>query len=158
MKTRISCNDPRSSHRMVLSVAWLLLTPLAAVPNAAVAETLTVRVENLFTSSGHVLIALYDNANAFQSGDDKALRREKLPVDDSLEVVWALDGLTPGDYGVALFHDIDGDEVLNRNFVGMPKEPYGFSNNARGTFGPPDFEAITFAFDGQPLTITIQPK
>jgi uncharacterized protein (DUF2141 family) len=126
--------------------------------NGLAAEALTVRVEGLAQPSGHVMIALYDRADAYEIGDEQALRRERLPVDDRLEVVWAVDGLASGDYGVALFHDVDDDEVLDTNFVGLPKEPYGFSNNARGRFGPPDYDAITFAFDGAPLTITIQAK
>ena len=122
------------------------------------AEALTVRVEGLSKPAGHVMIALYDRADAYAIGDEQALRRERLPVDDRLEVIWDIGDLQPGNYGIALFHDVDDDEVLDTNFVGLPKEPYGFSNNARGRFGPPDYDAITFAFDGAPLTITIQPK
>lgn len=148
------------SHCVIGRITACLVAALsiATAPEVFAAEPLTVRVESLSVASGHVMIALYDDADAYQTGDERALRRERLPVDDSLEVVWDVEGLAPGDYGVALFHDIDDDEVLDTNFVGMPKEPYGFSNNARGTFGPPSYDKIIFAYDGEPLTIAIQPK
>ena len=122
------------------------------------AEALTVRVDGLSEPSGHVMIALYDGAEAFQAGDGKALRREKLPVSAGLNVVWQVDDLMPGEYGIALFHDVDDNEVLDTNFVGLPREPYGFSNDARGSFGPPHYDAITFTFDGSPLAMTIHAK
>lgn len=45
--------------------------------------------------------------------------------------------LPAGRYAVAVFHDANGDGKLNTNLVGMPTEAYGFSNDARGVFGPP---------------------
>lgn len=148
----------RSMGVMSVVPAFLVsfLPAVIAVP-AFAAEALTIRIEGLSTTDGQVMVAIFDDADSFPD-DDKALRREIIQVSDKLEAVWIVEGLSPGQYGVAMFHDIDGDEVLNTNFIGMPKEPYGFSNNARGRFGPPAFEATVFAFDGQPKTISIQPK
>jgi uncharacterized protein (DUF2141 family) len=41
---------------------------------------------------------------------------------------------------IAVFQDLDGNKVLTKNALGIPVEPYGFSNNVRGTFGPPRFD------------------
>jgi uncharacterized protein (DUF2141 family) len=51
-----------------------------------------------------------------------------------------------GKYAVTIFHDVNGDTELNSNFMGIPKEPYGFSNNPRAMFGPPSFEQSLFEF------------
>jgi uncharacterized protein (DUF2141 family) len=48
--------------------------------------------------------------------------------------------LPKGAYAVSAFHDVNNNGKLDTNPFGMPKEPYGFSNNARGTFGPPSIE------------------
>ncbi|RLT09468.1 MAG: DUF2141 domain-containing protein [Planctomycetota bacterium] len=40
---------------------------------------------------------------------------------------------------IAIFQDIDGNGKLSKNAIGIPAEPYGFSNNARGLLGPPAF-------------------
>ena len=42
---------------------------------------------------------------------------------------------------ITVFHDVNSNEVLDTSLFGFPKEPYGFSNNARGMFGPPEYEA-----------------
>lgn len=48
--------------------------------------------------------------------------------------------LAAGKYAIALFHDANDNDELDRGFTGIPTELYGFSNNARGMFGPPDLE------------------
>ena len=59
--------------------------------------------------------------------------------------------LPAGSYAVACFHDANGDAKLNTSALGMPKEAYGFSNNARGMFGPPDLkdQLVKFAPGGK---------
>ena len=54
--------------------------------------------------------------------------------------VWQVENLQPGTYAVAVYHDLNGNGELDRTTLGPPDEPYGFSNDARGTFGPPKFD------------------
>ncbi len=56
--------------------------------------------------------------------------------------------LPPGEYGISVYQDLNGDNQLNTNFLGIPNEPYGFGNNARGTMGPAHFEDCTVLMDG----------
>ena len=58
--------------------------------------------------------------------------------------VIAIKDLKPGKYAFKFFHDENNDEKLNTNFMGIPKEGYGFSNNAKGKFGPPSFDKMIF--------------
>lgn len=59
-------------------------------------------------------------------------------------------------YAVAVFHDENANKYLDKNFLGMPEEKYGFSNGARGTFGPPYFEEACFKVSNQQVVkITI---
>jgi uncharacterized protein (DUF2141 family) len=62
--------------------------------------------------------------------------------------------LTPGDYAVMLFHDENGNQKMDSNLFGIPTEGYGFSNNAKGKFGPPKFTEmkVTVAADGRVTT------
>ncbi|MBL6715485.1 MAG: DUF2141 domain-containing protein [Pseudomonadales bacterium] len=62
--------------------------------------------------------------------------------------------LPGGTYAVGVFHDVDGDEALSKNFLGIPKEPFGFSNNVRGRFGPPSFKDASISITGK-MAITI---
>ena len=64
-----------------------------------------------------------------------------------------------GSYAVAVFQDINNDGKLSTNFLGIPTEPYGFSKNKFGTFGPPDFKEVSFEIkEGNTVTLTINMK
>jgi uncharacterized protein (DUF2141 family) len=58
--------------------------------------------------------------------------------------------LPPGEYAAVAFQDVNGNGILDKNFLGIPKEPFGFSNGARGSAGPPKFSAaaVTLNPDG----------
>ena len=63
-----------------------------------------------------------------------------------------------GTYAVKLFHDANDNGRLDTNWIGIPKERFGFSNNAMGRFGPPDFDAVRFALDGPRLELEIETR
>jgi uncharacterized protein (DUF2141 family) len=52
--------------------------------------------------------------------------------------------IAPGDYALAILHDENGNGKVDTNFIGIPKEGVGFSNNATGKMGPPSFDAVRF--------------
>ena len=53
----------------------------------------------------------------------------------------------PGTYAIRYFHDENNNGKMDTGTFGIPKEGYGFSNNARGFMGPPDFEDMLFEVD-----------
>ena len=59
-------------------------------------------------------------------------------------MVFTFEGLESGMYAVSLFHDENDNGKLDANFMGIPREPYAFSNNAKGFFGPPTFQDCQF--------------
>ena len=63
-----------------------------------------------------------------------------------------------GNYAITLFHDENNNMELDTNFLGIPKEPYGFSNNAKSPFGPPGFQAalVEFSKEGDEITILLK--
>ena len=63
--------------------------------------------------------------------------------------------IPPGTYALAVIHDENRDGKLASDWMGLPKEGYGFSNDAKGTFGAPSFEAASFPYNGQSLQMTI---
>jgi len=60
-----------------------------------------------------------------------------------------------GEYAIKVYHDENGNDELDTRMFGIPKERYGFSNNARGTFGPPEYEDALFKLDTPEKKITI---
>jgi uncharacterized protein (DUF2141 family) len=62
----------------------------------------------------------------------------------------------PGTYGIAAYQDLDADGVLSKSWLGVPREPYGFSNGARGVLGPPAFDEIRFPVADAPFALRVE--
>jgi len=114
---------------------------------------LTLTVSNIESDQGAVMIGIYAGPDAYNSGDPVA--DMAAPVDGA-ELTAVFEGLAPGDYAIRLFHDINGDDALNTNSFGMPTEPYGFSNNARGFMGPASYEGAKFSIGAGETTHTVR--
>jgi uncharacterized protein (DUF2141 family) len=111
---------------------------------AAPAErfALTVRVHGLSNARGRVAVALFASAATFP--DQKRALAGGLARIDKGRAAVRFDGLRPGVYAVAVLHDENENSKMDFNFLGMPLEGYGFSNDASAPFGPPSFEAAAF--------------
>ncbi len=73
-------------------------------------------------------------------------------------VVWKINDVPYGNYGIAVLHDENKNGKMDKNFVGIPQEPYGFSNNVRVTFGPPTWEKSKFVVRGSITEVSIEAK
>lgn len=114
-----------------------LATALSSAPDAMI----LVRFEGL-EPKGQVQVALFASGAAWKTRD-QALRSTTLVLSGP----WAearFGGLPPGEYAVMAYHDKNANEQLDTLPIGLPVEPYGFSNNARATFGPPPWRAARF--------------
>lgn len=101
---------------------------------------LTVQIEKVKKMEGKVLIAVYDKEDLFL--EDELIAGSVDATEFS--VSYSFEGLKKGIYAISIFHDVNGNGKLDTNFIGIPTEPYAFSNNAQGMFGPPEFEACKF--------------
>lgn len=145
---RSSTARPLALVAVLAAVATLATVPCPVVGSVRGAEqpderavTLTVRVECVDSRRGTVRIALFDSAETHL----REARRAELLSAAVRPVVWRVRGLRPGHYSLAVFHDLDDDEVLDRGFLGRPTEPYAFSNGQRGRFGRPSWERSRIA-------------
>jgi uncharacterized protein (DUF2141 family) len=110
--------------------------------SAASAATLHVRITGFKTSEGELAIALFDSAGDYRT-QSNAVRRAYLPV-ENLASEWRVEDLPAGEYAVIAYHDENGNREIDFRLLGMPKEPVAVSNDARGVFGPPKFDAAKF--------------
>jgi uncharacterized protein (DUF2141 family) len=102
-----------------------------------------IAIQGIKAMQGHVLVALYDSEGTFMK---KHIASRKTKVNDN-EVTVVFENLRLGDYAISTFHDRNDNEKLDTNFVGIPVEMYGFSNNAKGAFGPPSFDKARITVD-----------
>jgi uncharacterized protein (DUF2141 family) len=130
----------------------LLATLLVFVVFPAVAAQLTVTVDNLRNGEGNVRLSAY--ASAAEWLDSSAPDNDKVEPARKGSVVFHFD-LPPGTYAVACFHDENANGVFDQNFIGIPKEGFGFSNNVRPFFRAPRFASASFALPPGGTAITI---
>jgi len=113
---------------------------------------LQVEIQNVRTLKGDVYIALFNVKNAFPEG--KPMEGKKLEAND--KSVQATFSVEPGDYAIAVYHDENGNGKMDKRVFGIPKEPYGFSNNFRPTMSAPKFNDCRFSVNDSGKTVRIQ--
>lgn len=127
----------------ILSFAFL---PLAQ------AGTVTVEVTNI-TKAGEMHLAIYDDTDVFENDTGDKGGAAKGIIDGAIEDVGTGTAtyrftLPDGTYAIGIFVDANYNNEMDKNFFGVPKEQYGFSNNAKGSFGPPSFRDASFTVSG----------
>ncbi len=141
-------------------------TPFDGVPSAG-GGGLSITIDGLRQTRGTVLVGLYDSKGSFERAirlaseegflnDPDRVAGAALRANDRKRAAVSFKNLTPGRYAVILFHDENGNGKLDKNFWGVPTEPYGFSNNAEGTFGPPGFDDAALTLDGSDRAVAIE--
>jgi len=127
------------------------------VSTLAHAASLEVIVSGVVVSgaqpAGKVFGEVFSDARSFKAREQPSARFALDP--HGANMVRTTLALAPGRYAVALFQDTKGTGKLEINFFGVPTVPYGFSNNARGTLGPPGFDAAAFDVGAAGTSISI---
>ena len=118
---------------------------------------LTVVIEPI-DRSGVIYLALWDEASrkSFVSRDGY-YRSGSMTTDGESETVFEFDDVPSGVYAVSMFVDTNQNSAMDRNALGLPVEPYGFSGNPALLLGPPPFDRASFRLD-ENRTITITPR
>jgi uncharacterized protein (DUF2141 family) len=108
-------------------------------------KPLKLIIENLGSPTAPILIGLYGKGNDFLNEKDTLKKYKFIPEGDALNA--SITDLEYGTYAMALFQDMDNDGKIERNFLGIPKDPYAFSNNARPAFKAPSFDDCCFEYN-----------
>jgi uncharacterized protein (DUF2141 family) len=133
-----------------LRVASLLLAaaigfgPLWLKADADDQTGLQLTIKGVERTQGHIIVGLFACEPSYLDGDHP-LFHVMLPAQPrNGTMTYTFKALPAGTYAIKLFHDINDNQKLDSNWLGIPREPYGFSNNPRSRFGPPDFAAARF--------------
>jgi uncharacterized protein (DUF2141 family) len=121
---------------------------LLAAPSVE-AATLVIRAEGVQSAQSMVYAGICDTS--FEEATCPYKDRE--PAKPGV-VELRVRNVKPGAYSIAVFHDTNGNGKLDRSFIGLPNEPYGFSNDV-GRRGPPNFEAARIVVREPSTTIVI---
>ena len=135
---------------MFRALTTALLIALPAWATSAYGADLTLHISNVPEGGGTLMIAVVAGADAFD-GDGPAIASFQVPA-KAPAVTVSTTALSEGSYAIRVMHDRNGNGQLDSNLVGMPTEPWGFSNDASGAFGPPAWEDARFELAG----VTVQ--
>ena len=134
------------------AVLGAALMALAGIQQANAGD-LKVSLKGVRSAKGHVMIAIFDDPATFRkAGKEVAAIRLKARAGD---LDFTLNAVPAGDYTVTLYHDENANQKLDTNMLGIPSEGYGFSNDARGSFGPPSYDAARITVNSGLLTAPI---
>ncbi len=109
---------------------------------SAAQHTLRLSIEGVASAEGMVSAALYTDQESFLKFD-KVFKAVSTKSEKSVTNI-VVKNIPDGDYAIAIFHDKNGNEKLDTNILGIPKEPVAFSKAKMKMFGPPKFSECAF--------------
>ena len=117
------------------------------------AATVTLEVRSI-EKKGEMHLAIYDDADVFENDNGEKDGAAKGIIGGVIEdvktgVATYTFELPKGTYAIGIFVDANYNNKMDRNFFGVPKEQYGFSNDAKVSFGPQSFKEVSFNVDGE---------
>lgn len=128
--------------KYLLNVALALIVGLV-LSNVANAASINIKVTDIKNSKGVIRIGIINKAQDFPYD---AFTGKKVPISgDSVNVKFT--GLAPGEYAIAVHHDENCNDKLDKNVLGIPLEGYCFSNNVKALTAPPKFKYAKFILD-----------
>ena len=113
---------------------------------------LRVEIQNIRVLEGNVYIALFRPGKDFPEG--APMEGKKLYAGSkSIQTTFSVE---PGEYAVAVYHDENGNGKMDTRIFGIPKEPYGFSNNFKPLISAPKFSDCRFSVGNAGKVISIK--
>ena len=137
----------------LLSLVLLVGSALAEVERGQ----LTVRLQGFQSDAGKAVLSLVNAREQYLSRDHTPYRTAALEIRDR-RAEWVAQDLPFGEYAITVYHDENGNGELDSNLFRIPREPYGFSHDARGSFGPPEYSEATFRLNNARRIVIITLK
>lgn len=141
-------------------VTWLSSLMFGGLPTLVLAQSpcpgIHVKILDIRNSTGGVACALFESPEGFPTEYLRAATNIMVIKIRDKQARCDFEDIPPGTYALAVVHDENMNGKLDTNLLGIPKEGYGFSNDAKALFGAPSFPAASFPYDGQNLELTIR--
>jgi len=151
-RTSWQAATPRRSEAFALVLMTMAMLDCGVV-NAEPASTLHIRIENVSPKGGDLVVALFVREN-YDGHDGIPVIKVKVPAVAPVTLVH-LGGLKPGVYAVKMFQDIERSDHFVTTALGLPAEPFGFSNDALPLLDQPSFDRAKFELRGSSMTIVV---
>ncbi|XTZ12106.1 MAG: DUF2141 domain-containing protein [cyanobacterium endosymbiont of Rhopalodia inflata] len=147
-------------YRSQISASLIYLVGMLGISssvNANLMSELTIEISGLGEHRGQLCFSLFSSSRGFPDSKKYAVESECVKITDNPMRV-TFNNLPPKTYAVAVFLDHNEDGKLNRNFLGIPTEKFGFSSNPIIKSGPPKFGESAILVVGKNINIQIKLK
>lgn len=131
----------------------LLLFPFLSFHPAP--PVLQIQISGIQSAQGKIMLSVYNSAGNYMQIEKASVLRS-IEVRSTQTIQVNINELPPGEYAISCYHDLNGNAKLDKNLVGIPSEPYGFSNNARPKFRAATWEETRFYLNAQGSTIVLK--
>lgn len=126
--------------KKIIIIFTTIFTLFFISPNLFGQHTLTVKINGLKNNKGVVLLEFSNTKGEKISGHSQTI--------DNKQCVIIITNIKQGTYSFKYFHDENKNQKLDTNFIGIPKEGFGFANDAKGKFGPPALKKTFILVNG----------
>lgn len=140
--------------RIFLTGIFLILISSIAMTQNSTGE-IQVVITDFRNDKGDVKIALFNSKDGFPDNGKKALIKEKVTIKDK-KAEFVFNDIPYGIYAISIYHDENGNDKLDSNFLGIPKEGYGASNDPKPAMRAPRFDEAKFKLDSADLIVEIK--
>jgi uncharacterized protein (DUF2141 family) len=141
-----------ATHSLLKSILFF-----AATLNPIINTQPNLVVSHLENKSGKLFIGWYDSEENFEDKKDPVFTKV-VEVKNQSEISIPFDNIPVGKYAISIFLDENGNKKMDKNFIGIPKEKYGFSNNVIPATRAANFEEAVFEIDKKTKMIAIRLK
>ena len=108
---------------------------------------LELQIDNIKDLEGTLYVAIYKSEEDFPLDGEWEFRTSQKVNSES--ELFKISGLEFDEFAIAIFHDVNDNGEMDKNWLGIPKEPFGFSNNVRPKFSSPEFQDCRIKIDEQ---------
>lgn len=126
--------------KKILLIIAIAITSIQVTNAQEKKYDLSVTITNLSSNEGRILLGVYNSEANFLK---KTFKGDVLKIENNTATV-LIKGLPEGEYAVSYVHDENNNKKMDTNFIGIPSEDYGCSNNATGFMGPPKYNDAKF--------------
>ncbi len=132
-------------RNIALAIAFICLACVPTDASQSRTAKLTIVVEQVRNSVGVVGVLIFGSPNGWPEDVGAAIRRKAVPAHAGVTSL-DFDDLAHGEYAVVVLHDENENMKLDKNFLGIPKEGWGMSNNPKAHSHAPKFTQAQFTF------------
>ena len=131
---------------MILSTLFIKIIFWLTFLNSSPSDGLYVKINGIKSTKGKIMVGVYKNNGSFPE-IGKEFKGYELSIKNNQASIVITD-LPKGTYAIGVCHDMNNNNKMDKSFLGIPQEPFGFSKNVRGLMSAPKFDEVSFYYDG----------